>query len=257
MATEFARSGPHDCRRRLLEAHGRRRVAASLTASVTDTGAGHRLAAPGVHSHAWRRTRLENTAASGAQLDPLRVSLGHVRGRENLSGGRAGEPVGPSLEDCCSSSVFRCALAGDLRPRALIGVRGCAPAPCGLRSRRRELGPAPCRWGMPRPAQARQPGRVGKGYTQSTGPLHRSCEATSRRAPLGRASSGDLTDSFSLQRRKSRPPIEQRTPGRAICSRERALSHARPTSSTLVPLLPGTDGPPGRRVLALRRPVGV
>ena len=86
--------------------------------------------------------------------------------------------------------------------------------------------------------------------------LHRSCEATSRRAPPGHAPSGDLTDSFSPQRRKSRPPIEQAGAATGDCSRERALSHARTTSSTLVPLLPGTDGPPGRRVLALRRPVG-
>jgi hypothetical protein len=37
---------------------------------------------------------------------------------------------------------------------------------------------------------------------------------------------------------------------------ERKLSHARSTPSTPVPFLPGTDGAPGRRVLALRHPVG-
>src|SRR3954451_508663 len=53
-------------------------------------------------------------------------------------------------------------------------------------------------------------------------PLHRSCEATSRRAPHGHSPSGDLIDSFSLSDGRAVLLSSKRTPRPAICSRERA-----------------------------------
>jgi hypothetical protein len=104
-----------------------------------------------------------------------------------------------------------------------------------------------------------------------TGPLQRSCEATSRRAPPATFPIGERTDSFVpateepfLLKSTGTPATvlgarEARHHGRPPPDRhaEGALSHAPTAYPTPVPILPEPDGPPGRDVLALRHPVGV
>jgi hypothetical protein len=145
------------------------------------------------------RTRRENPPSpNGSGIVPMRfLDVGRVREGCGLLR-RSGRPFRASSARLCRVAK---GMLGHVAARGAIEFLGHAATSMS------EIGPA----------------RAPERDTMVAGPLHRFCEATSRRAPPGQVPSGDLTDSFSPQRRKSRPPIEWRTP----CDRRSALGNER------------------------------